>query len=709
MTASHTINVTFAPLTYTLTASAGSNGTISPSGAVSVNYGGNQTFTFTPATGYQVAKVLVDGTAVTTASSYSFSNVTANHTISVTFSPLTYTLTASAGSNGTISPSGAVSVNYGGSQTFTFTPATGYQVASVAVDGTAVTTASSYSFSNVTASHTINVTFSPLTYTLTASAGSNGTISPSGAVSVNYGGSQTFTFTPATGYQVSSVTVDGTAVTTASSYSFSNVTANHTISVSFAPATFTLTASAGSNGTISPSGAVSVNSGGSQTFTITPATGYQTASVLIDGASVGALASYTFSGVTANHTISATFTSTSTFTITPTAGVNGTISPATPVKVNSGASQSFTIAPATGYQVSSVVIDGASVGALTSYAFSDVTANHTIAASFATANQPPVAEAGPDQTVAKGTKVTLNGSNSTDVGGPGIASYQWTQIGGTRVRLSNPHAAITTFTAPTRIGALTFQLTVKDKNGLQSSDTCIVNVASAAVAATVATANAGPDQTVNEGTTITLDASNSTDNAGTSTDNAETMVTLSGSNSTAPNNGALSYLWQQIDGPAVALSDPTAPQLTFEAPQVGSGAVSMRFRLTVTNKDGLKSTDTCFVNVTMADAGPQAVAGPTETAIAGSVVTLDGASSAAPGCGISSYRWCQTKGSPVTLSAPTSVNPAFTAKKPGAGHYGNQLEFLLIVEGADGMRTRTTQVINVGGATSKQSSAKLAF
>jgi hypothetical protein len=135
----------------------------------------------------------------------------------------------------------------------------------------------------------------------------------------------------------------------------------------------------------------------------------------------------------------------------------------------------------------------------------------------------------------------------------------------------------------------------------------------------------------------------------------------------------------------------------------------MRFRLTVTNKYGLKSTDTCFVNVTLADVGPQAVAGPTETAMAGSLVTLDGSSSAAPGCGIASYRWCQTKGSPVTLSVPTSATPAFTARKAGAGHYGNQLTFMLIVEGTDGMRTRTTQVINVGEDTSKESSTKLAF
>jgi hypothetical protein len=71
---------------------------------------------------------------------------------------------------------------------------------------------------------------------------------------------------------------------------------------------YTITASAGSNGSISPTGAVTVASGASRAFTITPATGYRVASVLVDGASVGAVTSYTFSNVTANHTISASFT-----------------------------------------------------------------------------------------------------------------------------------------------------------------------------------------------------------------------------------------------------------------------------------------------------------------------------------------------------------------------------------------------------------------
>jgi hypothetical protein len=73
----------------------------------------------------------------------------------------------------------------------------------------------------------------------------------------------------------------------------------------------------------------------------------------------------------------------STFTINATAGANGTISPQGMVTVTAGAGQTFTITPASGYTVSDLKVDGGSVGAVTSYAFANVTANHTIAASFA--------------------------------------------------------------------------------------------------------------------------------------------------------------------------------------------------------------------------------------------------------------------------------------------------------------------------------------
>ena len=70
-----------------------------------------------------------------------------------------YTITAVAGSNGSISPSGTVAVGYGASQSFTITPARGYRIADVQVDGVSVGRTSTYSFGNVTADHTINASF----------------------------------------------------------------------------------------------------------------------------------------------------------------------------------------------------------------------------------------------------------------------------------------------------------------------------------------------------------------------------------------------------------------------------------------------------------------------------------------------------------------------------------------------------------------------
>jgi len=86
-------------------------------------------------------------------------------------------------------------------------------------------------------------------------------------------------------------------------YTFSNVQANHTISAAFTPITFTLTASAGTGGSISPSGTVTVNQGASQSFTITPNSGFLVSTVTVDGVNQGAITTYTFSNVTANHTI----------------------------------------------------------------------------------------------------------------------------------------------------------------------------------------------------------------------------------------------------------------------------------------------------------------------------------------------------------------------------------------------------------------------
>ena len=234
--------VTPVTIAYAITAIADENGTISPSGDVIVAPGGSQTFKIAPNAGYSIKDVTVDGASVGAVATYAFTNVTAPHIIAATFMvtpPDTYTITATAGANGGISPSGTVTVNKGASQSFTITPNAGYSIQDVTVDGASVGAVATYAFTNVTAPHTIAATFMvtpTVTYTITATAGANGSISPSGAVTVNSGASQTFTITPDTGYAVQDVIVDGVALLSAvNSYTFTNVTGPHTITASFTP------------------------------------------------------------------------------------------------------------------------------------------------------------------------------------------------------------------------------------------------------------------------------------------------------------------------------------------------------------------------------------------------------------------------------------------------------------------------------------------
>ena len=143
-------------------------------------------------------------------------------------------------------------------------------------------------------------------HTITASAGTHGTIAPTGAVSVADGQNKNFAITPDSGYAILDVEVDSASVGAVNQYSFTNVTGNHTIAASFILG-HKITASAGSGGAISPNGEIAVAPGRNQSFTITADSGYAIADVIIDGSSAGAMPSYTFANVTATHTIEAIF------------------------------------------------------------------------------------------------------------------------------------------------------------------------------------------------------------------------------------------------------------------------------------------------------------------------------------------------------------------------------------------------------------------
>jgi len=556
-------------------AGAGDGGSISPSGAVAVVYGGSQAFSIVPDTGYRILDVKVDGDSVGKNSTYTFTMVTKSHAIYAAFeeNPV-FTITATAGANGAISPSGITTVEYGGSQAYDITPDTGYSVLDVLVDSVSVGALTNYTFTNVTENHTIAATFGtaspvanftatpltggvPLTVTftdlstnnptswlwnfgdpvnttsvlqnpthiyslpgnysveLTATndAGSNKTVRQ-GYIFTYYPAVANFTATPTSGsYGLSGLTVQFTDHSTGGvsswdwdfgdgSYSeynthqnpghtyamglysvnlsvantfssdyllrtdYINVTPNAPtsdfetydndvdmnplssgaapLSVFFYdlcsddptswtwnfgdgnvttiikdgshefadiyhtftnPGTYnvsltsynawgsdtsyktitatglTISASSGPNGAVTPSGVTTVSYGATPTYTITPDAGYHVVDVLVNGTSVGAVTSYTFPPVTANKTISATF-AINQYTITASAGSGGTISPTGVTTYNYGATPTYTITKNPTYSISDVLVDGSSVGAVTSYTFPALTANHTISASF---------------------------------------------------------------------------------------------------------------------------------------------------------------------------------------------------------------------------------------------------------------------------------------------------------------------------------------
>ena len=156
-----------------------------------------------------------------------------------------------------------------------------------------------------------------------------------------------------------------------------SVTANFTLN------SYTVTPSAGANGSISPNTVQTIGHGGTATFTVSPSAGY---TAFVGGTCGGSLVgnTYTTSPVTANCTVQAGFSNV-TFTVTPSAGANGTISPSTPQTVASGGTATFTVAPSAGYTAS---VDGTCGGALVgnTYTTNAITANCTVAAAFALAN-----------------------------------------------------------------------------------------------------------------------------------------------------------------------------------------------------------------------------------------------------------------------------------------------------------------------------------
>ena len=301
---------------FNITATTDANGTITPGGVTAVQSGANQTYTITPNAGYQVATLTVDGSTISPATSYTFTNVIAPHTVNVTFAINAYNITATTDANGTITPGGVTTVQSGANQTYTITPNTGYQIATLTVDGISLAPISSYTFTNVTATHTIDVTFTnapDVTAPVITLAGDNPAHVVLNSLFVDPGATAT---DDKDGNITNSIVKTGTVNTSAvgeyaitynvSDAAKNKATATRTVIVKYAD-TYDITASATGKGTISPAGVTSVPSTTDKAYTFTPDDKYKISSLVVDGVDLAVDTTYTFTNVIAPHTISVTF------------------------------------------------------------------------------------------------------------------------------------------------------------------------------------------------------------------------------------------------------------------------------------------------------------------------------------------------------------------------------------------------------------------
>lgn len=376
---------------YTINSSAGTGGTITPSGTLTVSAGSDISFSISASSGYQISDVNVDDASVGAVSSYKFTYISENHKISVSFRRIAYSISAEASTGGTISPAGTITANNGSKQTFTIKPENGYKISDVKVDKVSVGPVSEYTFSNVTSGHSISASFIPIVYTIKSSAGKGGLINPAGTISLGYGSNQSFTITAESGFQIADILVDDVSVGVVTVYAFHNINADHTISAIFQPIVYTVTGISGSGGTISPSGLVKVNSGKDQHFSIVPDYGYKVSSIMLDYLPVAlSYTDFSLYNVTRNHILSVSFTKIRTFTITAGSGKNGSISPLGDTLVTEDSELHYAIIPSSGYRVSNVFIDTIPIGPVSEFTFNNISGDHSISVTFTAAVRPDV-------------------------------------------------------------------------------------------------------------------------------------------------------------------------------------------------------------------------------------------------------------------------------------------------------------------------------
>ncbi len=262
-----------------------------------------------------------------------------------------------------------------------------------------------------------------------------------------------------------------------------------------------------------------------------------------------------------------------------------------------------------------------------------------ITVNAAPVNQPPVANAGANQTITLPVNsVTLNGSASSDPDGT-IASYLWTKISGPAQYTIVNNSASSTIVNNLTVGSYSFQLKVTDNGGAVAMDTIKITV-------NPAPANQPPIANAGAAIIVTLPTN---------------VANLDGSASTDPDGTISYYAWSQVSGPSTAtIASASTAKTGISGLQQGVYV----FSLLVTDNLGATNSNTVSVTVNpAANISPIANAGSSSTiTLPTSSVNLNGSLSSDPDGNIVSYSWTQISGPSSatilggTLSTATATN-----------------------------------------------------
>ncbi|MCP4345735.1 MAG: PKD domain-containing protein [Desulfobacterales bacterium] len=298
---------------------------------VKVNTGDTPTFTFVADAEHVVANVSVDETPYGSLGSFIFAPVEEDHRIEVTFRLIDITLehdiTVASVVNGKVmyndnDVSGkTVKINDGDTPKFVFVPDDNYRVSGVSVDGISVGVVNDFTFGPVTTGHSLSVTFIEIdeSVVITVTSGANGSVTYNDAVVdgdiiVDVGDTPKFVFVPNDGYMVASVSVDGTLIGAIDDFTFTPVTDDHNLSVTFIEIdeAVVITVSSDANGSVTYNdavvdGEVIFGAGDTPTFTFVPNDDYEVDAVYVDGTLIGAVDSFTFEPLVADYELSVIF------------------------------------------------------------------------------------------------------------------------------------------------------------------------------------------------------------------------------------------------------------------------------------------------------------------------------------------------------------------------------------------------------------------